>query len=86
MEKETIYSEIREQIFIMYRNIKYLREKNGLTTKQLAEILKMREQKLIEAENCFGVGYFHEKQLKNACAYFQISTDELLSENLIQTN
>ena len=84
MEKENIYIEIRDQIFTLYRNIKYLREKNGLTTKQMAQILGMREKKLINVEKCLSIGHIDEKHLRNVCVTFKMSTDELLNENLIE--
>lgn len=74
--------EIREQIFTMYRNIKYLREKNKLTIKQLSEIMEISERNLIMAENCKELGCFNCKHLKNACLYFNVSADMLFNESL----
>ena len=64
----------------MYRNIKFLREKHGLTLKELAEIMEISEKKLIGAESCADVGYLYDKHLRNICIYFNVSADTLLNE------
>jgi len=82
MKKAIINPEIKEQIFTMYRNIRCLREKNNLTTKQLAEIMEISEKKLIISENCKEIGCFNSKHLRNACLYFNVSADDLFKKNL----
>lgn len=73
MKKMDVSPEIKEQIFTMYRNIKYLREKNNLTIKQMAEIIEISEKKLMQAESCTDIGCFYDKHIRNACLYFKVS-------------
>ena len=82
MKKTDISSEIKEQIFTMYKNVKFLREKNELTIKQLAETIGISKKKLVQAESCADVGYLYDKHIKNICLYFKVSADVLLKEKL----
>ena len=82
MKKINISCEIKEQVFTMHKNIKYLREKNELTIKQMAEIMKISEKKLIRAESCTDTGCFYAKHITNACIYFNVSADVLMNEKL----
>ena len=82
MKNPNIPPEIKNQIFTFYRNVKYLREKSGLTTKQLSEIIGISEKKLSAAENCESVGCFYDKHVKNVCVYFNVSADVLFYEEL----
>ena len=82
MKKAEINPEIKEQIFTMHKNIKYLRVKNALTTKQLAEIIEISENKLMRAEACTDAECFYDKHIRNVCIYFNISADILLNEQV----
>jgi len=73
---------MKKPIFTLYRNIKYLRKQNRLTTGQLAEIIEISEKKLIAAERCEDVGYLYDKHLKNICLYFKVGADMLFNERL----
>ena len=82
MEKRNVNPEIKKQIFTMYKNVKFLREKNGLTIAQLAEIIGISEKKLMQAEACTDIGCFYDKHIRNICLYFKVSADTLLKEKL----
>ena len=83
MEKMNVNPEIKKQIFIMYKNVKFLREKNELTIKQLAEIIGISEKKLIQAESCTDAGYFYDKHIRNICLYFKVNADILFRRKII---
>ena len=57
-------------------------KKNGLTIKQLSEIMGITEKKLIQAESCTDVGCFYDKHIRKACLYFKVSADVILNEKL----
>ena len=67
----------RDEIFTLYRNLKLLREKHGLTTKQLAEILCIDERRLILAESCTQTGCLLDLHIKRAADFFQVKPDAL---------
>lgn len=75
-------SVIREQIFTFYKNVKYLREKNNLTIKQMAEIIDISEKRLMQAECCVHARCLSVKHLRNICLYFKMSADTLMEDKL----
>lgn len=82
MKNEISDQEITEAVFTFHRNIKYLREKAGLSTKQLADIIGASEETLILAESCTEINCLHDLHLKNICRYFKTGADELFYEKL----
>ena len=63
----------------MYKNVKYLREQSGLSTKQFAEMIKISEAKLILSEACEETGCFYDIHIKSICDYFKIKPDDLFN-------
>ena len=66
----------------MYKNVKYLREQHGLSIKQLAEIIKISEAKLMLSEECKETGCFFDIHIKNACDYFKIDPESLFKNEM----
>ena len=58
---QTTKSEVKDRIFFLYKNVKYLREKNGLSAKQMASIINIKEKYLTLSENCIDFGYFNDE-------------------------
>ena len=82
MKKSTISREAMKNVFTMYLNVKYLREKNNLSTSQLAEIIQIDERKLIESEKCINTGYFYDTHIKRVCEYFNVNANDLFTRAL----
>ena len=84
MKRYALGPKMEEQIFTLYKNIKYLRVKHKLTIKQMASIINISEKKLIHAEACREIGCFYDKHIRNVCLYFKVSADMLLRKPLYQ--
>ncbi len=84
MKKRGPSPEIMEQLITIYQNVKYLREQHGLSTKEFAEIIKIKEESLMLAEAGVETGCFYDIHLKNICVYFKVRADDLLKQNFRQ--
>ena len=67
---------------IICKNLRYLRKRNGLTQKQMADILgvgigSIREMEKGRIPRCFRVG-----ALRRLCEYFQISGDDIVFKDI----
>lgn len=80
MKKKQPSSKDGERIFAMYKKVNLLREQHSLSTKQLAEIIKISETKLILSEACKKTGCFYDIHIKNICDYFNIKPDDLFKK------
>ena len=72
----------KDQIFNLYKNVKYLRENNGLSAKQIAIIINIKEKQLLLSENCKEFGYFNDEHIKKLCAFFKITPNALFRKRL----
>lgn len=82
MCESDLNAEIVEQVYTLYSNVKHLREKNSFTIKQMAEIMDIREEKLMLAETCTDIDCFYDIHIKNICTYFKVSADYLFMEKM----
>lgn len=76
--------ELVEQVHMMYRNIKYLREKNGLTQKELAAILEISEAKVKRMEAFDEVGLLYVHHIIALCEYFKVSYKDFMETKLYE--
>ena len=83
---QPIESEIKDRICNLYKNVKYLREKNGLSAKQMASIINIKEKRLILSENCIDFGYFNDEHIKKLCAFFKVTPNVLFRKKLWERN
>jgi len=74
--------EVRDRVFNLYKNVKYLREKNGLSIKQLANIISIKEKHLALSEKCINFGYFSDDHIKKICTFFNVTPNTLFRKNL----
>ena len=80
--KQTEKSEVKDSVFVLYRNIKYLREENGLSVKQMASIVNIREKHLALSEKCMTFGYFNDEHIKKLCIFFKVTPNTLFRKKL----
>ena len=80
--KKAINPEIKEHVFYLYKNVKYLREKNGFSIKQMATIINIKEKSLTLSENCAELGYFNDEHIKKICAFFGVAPNVLFRKKL----
>ena len=79
---QTTKPEAKDCIFNLYKNVKYLREKNGLSAKQMANIINIKEKHLTLSENCMDFGYFNDEHIKKLCAFFKVTPNVLFRKKL----
>lgn len=84
MKNQNVSPETIEEIYEIHRNVKKLREKHGLTTKQFAKIIDIKEKKLMLSETCTEVNCFYAHHIKNICDRFKIKVDDLFKKDLYQ--
>lgn len=83
---QTTKSDIKDRIFNLYKNVKYLREKNGLSAKQLANIINIKEKNLTLSEECIDFGYYNDEHIKKLCVFFNVTPNILFREELWKIN
>lgn len=72
---------VLKELFVLYSNIKKLREKYGLTVNEMADILDIEKESLISLEAYENIDILYDFHIKNLCNYFSISPDNLFKEN-----
>ena len=79
---QTAQPEFKDHIFNLYRNVKFLRERKGLSIKQMAVIINIKEKHLILFENYSDFGYFNDEHIKKACVFFNVTPNDLFRKRL----
>ena len=68
--------------FILYENIKALRIHNGLSIKEMADVIGIREERLLQVEWCLKAGLLYDIHIRNVCQYFAVPADRLMESPL----
>lgn len=82
MTQKELPVNIKETIFTVYRNMNFLRNQHRLTTKQMAMIIDIDEEKLIEAERCENIDCLYDIHIRNICRFFEVRPDDLFEKTL----
>jgi hypothetical protein len=82
MEKNKELACVQETVFRLYKNVKYLRLKNGLTIEQMADIMKISIGRLKAVEDCKKTRLLCDYHIKHVCDYFHVNANELFRKDL----
>lgn len=82
MEKNKVPDNVSEEVFRLYKNVKYLRLKSGLTIEQMADIMKINTERLKAVEYCKKTRLLCDYHIKHVCDYFHVNASELFRKDL----
>lgn len=72
----------KENIFILYRNVKYLREKEGLSLREFSKITGISVYRLKRVEQLKEIGILTDIHIRDIALYFHISPQLLFDTDL----